>query len=112
MGTTINLQIGFDSNFKPENKVRPALPEIEYHGLIYTGASNSCIDSDLADALQLPVIDQQTMAGVQGQFKTNVYLAQLYFPGLGFYAYGRVGGVHLLAGDQSLPCWEGISCSI
>lgn len=65
-----------------------------------TGASESCIDSSLAGALNLPVVERQPVAGVHGADEVNIHLAQILVPDLAYTIYGRFAGVHLRAGGQ------------
>ena len=68
--------------------------------LVDTGASESCIDNELAEELGLPVIDKMDMSGVSGMQKHNVYLASVHIPELEFAQYGRFAGVDLRDGGQ------------
>ena len=94
------VQIGFDPDFRPSGGSRPELPEATYDALVDTGASESCIDSSLAEALKLPVVERQPVAGVHGADEVNLHLAQIYVPDLALFIYGRFAGVHLRAGGQ------------
>ena len=87
-GPTLDVQIGFDPEFRPSELARPNIPEVRFPALVDTGATESCIDSDLARVLQLPVVDRQAIAGVHGASETNVCLAQIHVPDLGFTMYG------------------------
>lgn len=97
-GPTIQVQIGFDSNFT--SGTRPNLPDQQYNALVDTGALESCIDSSIADNLNLPVIDNRPISGVQGISNVNVYLAQIFIPALNYCINGAFSGVHLHAGGQ------------
>ena len=77
-----------------------SLPTQLHHALVDTGAFASCIDSHLAAVLNLPIINQQPMAGVHGAANVNVHLAQIEVPSLGLTIRGRFFGVHLTAGGQ------------
>ena len=99
-GPTIYVQIGFDPSFRQTDSARPGLPEVRLPALVDTGATESCIDSVLATELGLPVVDQWVIAGVQGENKVNVHLAQIYVPELDFTVSGRFPGVHLSDGGQ------------
>lgn len=68
--------------------------------LVDTGASESCIDNQLAEDLGLPVIDEMDMSGVGGTKKHKVYLASVNIPELEFGQYGRFAGVDLRDGGQ------------
>jgi predicted aspartyl protease len=97
-GPTLDVQIEFDPEFRPSELARPNIPEVRLPALVDTGATESCIDSDLARVLQLPIVDRQAIAGVHGASETNVCLAQIHVPDLGFTMYGRFAVVHLAAG--------------
>ncbi len=99
-GPTIYVQIGFDPSYRPQPLSLPNLPSQSLPALIDTGAYMSCIDSQLAAALQLPVIDRQIVSGVHGAQEVNVHLGQIYIPSLGHTVYGEFHGVHLQAGGQ------------
>ena len=75
-------------------------PRETVHALIDTGASESCIDEDLAQTLQLPVVDKIKISGVGGAEDHNVYLARVDIIHLGTYQYGRFAGVKLAEGGQ------------
>ena len=97
-GPTLAVRIGFDPDFS--SGTQPNLPTTEFHALVDTGASESCIDSAVAQSLGLPVVDRRKVAGVHGSDEVNVHLAQIYVPRLGFTSYGQFAGVHLHAGGQ------------
>jgi predicted aspartyl protease len=78
---------------------RTAPPQL-VEALIDTGALESCIDEDLARALQLPLIDQGEASGVGGKEKFNVYLGHIRIVALNFYQYGRFLGVKLQQGQR------------
>jgi hypothetical protein len=68
--------------------------------LIDTGASASCIDEQLAQQLQLPLVNQFQVSGVGGAVMLNMYLGQIAIPGLVTVQHGLFAGVHLAAGGQ------------
>ena len=68
--------------------------------LIDTGATDCCIDSELAMQLQLPIIDQRTYSGISGPMNVNMHLAQIHTPNLSFTFYGSFAGVNLSGGGQ------------
>lgn len=102
MGPTLLVDIGFDKEW--ENNSEPAIvptPRIKsVEALVDTGANDSCIDDLLAVQLNLPVIDEQEIAGVGGQLKVKIYLAQIHIPALKETIYGTFAGVRLAAGGQ------------
>ena len=95
-GPTAYVDIGFDPAGlgSPDRLVR-SLP-----ALIDTGATESCIDSQLAAELSLPVVEQGEVAGVHGIEEVNFHLAQIHVPQLPFTIFGRFAGVHLRSGGQ------------
>jgi hypothetical protein len=68
-GPTLLVDIGFDKIWKDDSETTIVpLPRIKsVEALVDTGASDSCIDDLLAVQLNLPVIDEQIIAGVGGQ---------------------------------------------
>lgn len=68
--------------------------------LIDTGAEESCIDTQLATQLNLPIIDQMYLSGAGGQKLHPVFLARVTIPDLGMTQHGRFAGVELAAGKQ------------
>ena len=79
----------------------PELPPDDYHALVDTGAQESCIDSSVAIAMNLPVIDRRQVAGAHGSGEVNIHLAQIYVPALNVAIFGAFAGVHLHAGGQA-----------
>ena len=82
LGPRIRVQIGFEPYYSRELGRLPDLPEYLLPALIDTGASNTCIDVTLAKALDLPVVDRQTLVGVHGPQETDFYRAQVHVPDL------------------------------
>jgi predicted aspartyl protease len=70
------------------------------NALIDTGALESCIDSDLAMRLNLPIVDRRRISGVHGAREVNVHLAHIHIPALFFTIYGPFCSVDLAAGGQ------------
>ena len=68
--------------------------------LVDTGATLSCIDTELAQALQLPAVDTMEIGGVGGHRVHDVYAASVSIPSLELNQHGRFAGVELAAGDQ------------
>lgn len=99
-GPTLNVKIGFDPLFTEHSIGAPSLPDGIVHALVDTGATESCIDSVLADYLQLPIVDKRSIGGVGGVHEVNIHLAQIYVPTLNFSIVGLFAGVHLRAGGQ------------
>ena len=99
-GPTLYIEIGFDPVYQPEGTQRPNVPKNRFPALVDTGASASCIDSELANALKLPIVDQQDVAGAHGKGEVNMHLAQIHVPDVNFTVYGEFAGLHLRAGGQ------------
>jgi hypothetical protein len=95
------VNIGFDPAYDPAVPANaPVLPPDSLWALVDTGALESCIDSDLAMRLNLPVIDRRQLSGAHGAKEVNVHLAQVRVPALNFLLYGPFCAVDLAAGGQ------------
>ncbi|QAY96728.1 hypothetical protein CWB41_14125 [Methylovirgula ligni] len=112
-GPTIMVEVGFEPGlFQPDPsqvaeaaRVLAAAPDTHptfklVEALVDTGAGDSCIDEDLAQELNLPLIDQAKCSGVGGEHTLNVYLGHIRIPTLGQLRYGRFTGAKLKAGGQ------------
>lgn len=99
-GPTLVVEIGLDANYRAASGIEPSLQSGPLPALVDTGAGESCIDSELAAVLNLPIVNRREIAGVGGITEVNVHLAQIYVPGLACTINGRFDGVHLLAGGQ------------
>lgn len=100
-GPTIDVKIGYDPGFDEFTDPEPILPPDLHPALLDTGASGNSIDVELAAHLRLPVADYDVeISGSVGRHLTNIYLAQLYIPGLNRIIRGRFTGVNLAAGGQ------------
>ena len=97
-GPTIGVDIGFDRAFDPKSAAIPKAGITNVLALVDTGATESCIDIDLATKLQLPVTDRRQLAGAGGLHTADVYLAQIHVPALSFTVYGSFMGVNLAVG--------------
>jgi len=106
-GPTILVDIGFDPAIFgtllppiPGATGTPlSIPSVQVPALIDTGAAESCIDEQLAQQLQLPLIDTTTRSGISGSVTLNMYLAHITIPAL-VTEFGQFTGVHLQAGGQ------------
>jgi hypothetical protein len=100
-GPFLIVRIGFDPQYDvaQPNKL-PNIPTTDINALIDTGATDCCIDSALALALQLPIIDQRVCAGISGAKIVNMHIAQIFVPSLQFTFVGAFAGVDLAAGGQ------------
>ena len=99
-GPTIAVRIGLDPNYVLGSDVPLDLPEREDRALVDTGAAVSCMDSNLAAALHLPVVDRQVHSAAGGRFEVNIHAAQIPLPELDWALDGRFAGVHLELGGQ------------
>jgi predicted aspartyl protease len=108
-GPTTAVEIGFNQDLFHSDAaiVQQAIasahaqpPSRLVEALIDTGATDSCIDEELAKELQLPLIDHWDGSGIGGTEKFNVYLGHIRIAALGFIQYGRFMGVKLRAGKQ------------
>ena len=99
-GPMLVVEIGFDADYRSSSGLMPELQSGYVPALVDTGATESCIDSELAENLNLPIVNQEELAGVGGITNVNVHLAQIYVPELDRTIYGRFDGVHLAAGGQ------------
>lgn len=99
-GPTLMVDVGFDHTFKSTEKRVPAAGIKGVSALVDTGATESCIDSQLATHLGLPIVDRRKISGSQGAHEVNIHLAQVHVPSLNTTLYGLFAGVHLAAGGQ------------
>ncbi len=100
VGPTLQVQIGYDSTFRDGVRRPPYIPAVLHPALVDTGSALSCIDSNLANALNLPNAGHQNLAGVGGVYRADMYLAQICIPKLGWVVTGQFAGVYLSAGGQ------------
>lgn len=100
IGPTLPVYVGFDDQFGEGRVKQPNLPPERLAALVDTGASNSCIDAELAARLRLPIVNQETIGGVGGAMAANVYWAQIHIPELNTSITGPFAGVYLSAGRQ------------
>lgn len=96
-GPTTDVTVGWLTQNESENAPDFAPAK----ALIDTGATESCIDDNLALMLQLPIVDVITLSGIGGAEEHNVYAAEIRIPRLKFRQFGRFAGIHLSAGGQA-----------
>ena len=99
-GPTLEVQIGYDSMYRLDADREPYIPADRHPALVDTGSALSCIDSVLATRVNLPTVGSQTIAGVGGVYRADMYLAQICIPELEWVIHGQFAGVHLAAGGQ------------
>lgn len=102
-GPTLLVQIGYDPDFEDSDAERPNISDDLLPALVDTGATESCIDADFAQALGLLSFgrrDSAEVVGIGGPTPVDHYLAQIYMPELNRTIYGLMAGVQLRAGNQ------------
>ncbi len=99
-GPFLSVQISRNSDFAMGVLIRPDLSQELLPALVDTGADTTCIDSDLASSLGLPVVNQETVSGVLGSGVANFHLARIYVPELDVAFSGAFVGAHLSAGGR------------
>ena len=99
-GPTLLVEIGFDPDFENSDAERPNISDDLLPALVDTGATENCIDANLADTLGLLRFDRDDIAGIGGITKVDYYLAHIYVPSLNITIYGEFAGVQLQAGRQ------------
>jgi predicted aspartyl protease len=95
-GPSILVDIGFDPTWRA-GKI-PVPKDRDLVALVDTGAQECFIDCDLANHLQLPLVDRREVAGTLGKHEVDVYLAQIHIPSLDFTQYGKFAGAYLNRG--------------
>lgn len=79
---------------------RPPTEGHTTHALVDTGATQSCIDVQVAESLALPVVDFVMIAGAAGASRHPLYAARVAIPALEIFEFGAFAGVDLGAGEQ------------
>ena len=99
-GPTIDVQIGFDPDYRPRPGRRARLSPELLPALVDTGAQETALDAELAHSLKLPIVERRQIAGAGGLFETTVYLAQIYIPELDFTINGPFDSANLADSGQ------------
>lgn len=99
-GPTLSVLIGLDADFAASVPTRADAARRLSPALVDTGSDTTCIDSDLAHALNLPVANQEIVSGIHGRGIVNFHLARIYVPELDVVFSGAFIGAHLEAGGQ------------
>lgn len=92
-GPTIPIRVG--PAVVPGKPVGAEAHDKIVYALIDTGATNSCIDNDLAAELKLRIIDCAEVGGVAGRGLHDVFMGKLIVDALGTAFNGRLIGVKL-----------------
>ena len=87
-GPTVHVDIGIDRQFLIEERP-PDLAARRLPALVDTGATESCIDAELAIELNLPAIDRKRVVGVHGVAEVIYRVAQIHIPELPFTIVGN-----------------------
>ncbi len=74
----------------------------EVRALLDTGASNTCIDDELAHALELPIVGKRTIGGALSHSEVNVYEATVRIMGLDVERKMQMPGIHQPGRDKAL----------
>jgi predicted aspartyl protease len=99
-GPTLLVHIGFDPKYNVATGRPPEFATDVSHALVDTGATESCIDSKVATALALPMVDRRPISGIGGAKLADICLAQIFVPSLAITIYGPFAVVELAAGGQ------------
>ena len=97
-GPTIEVRVGFDPLYKPGSKPQFRRSSQLQPALIDTGAHESCIDTTLAEKLNLPFVGTTTFGGISGKSEHKCHLAQILIPALKVAIYGKFAAVNLKDG--------------
>jgi predicted aspartyl protease len=100
-GPSLQVKVGFDPTYDAKDLTKPPVPGVTgIFALVDTGATECCIDGQLAGRLGLPIVDRRRLAGAGGVSEVDVHLAQVHVPTLGFTMYGLFASVHLSQGGS------------
>ena len=86
-GPTILVDIGFDPAFQPGNDAVPVAAITNMSALIDTGASQTFIDTGVATALGLPIVDKETACMTKAPPLKKGGAFSLFKPGVARVAY-------------------------
>jgi hypothetical protein len=91
-GPTIEVAIGLDPTWTDDQPRQPKADRTNLTALIDTGALESCIDSALATALGLPIVNRRTLEGV-ASIEVDVYRAQVHVGQLRYTIHGAFAAI-------------------
>ena len=86
-GPTILVDIGFDPAFQPGNEAVPVAAITNMPALVDTGASETYIDTAVATALGLPIVDKETACMTKAPPLKKGGAFSLFKPGVARVAY-------------------------
>ena len=90
------MSVGLDPTWTKDQPRQPKSDRPNIPALIDTGAGETCIDSALAIALGLPVVDRREVCGV-GKMVVDVFMGQIYVQPLRYTITGKFAGLPLIA---------------
>ena len=94
LGPILDVRIGFDPNYRLGASL--ILPTQQLYALVDTGASISSIDSNIASAQNLTVVNSVRQSGIGGEVECDVCLAQIEIPSLQVVLNGRFATLPLV----------------
>jgi hypothetical protein len=106
LGPTIRVEVGYDVDGiyaapaagSPSERADATIQIAD--ALIDTGSAVNCIDEDLAQQLELPLVDRVVGAGASGAATFNLYLCSVRIAELGYVKYEQFMGVYLKDAGQ------------
>ena len=100
-GPTLLVNIGLDPEYKYAESGSTVDSDImQVSALVDTGATFSAIDDDLAQSLDLPLVDRQVFCLLNGKRELNAYLAHIVVPALSLFQHGIFYGLFLAEIDR------------
>ena len=97
-GPVLPVLIG--GNQEPRMQDASSIVAVQRFALVDTGATDSCIDSNLAHALGLRVIDERQVSTPGGLETFDVYYGRIEVPDLNLSKRGPLMGANLSGGGQ------------
>ncbi len=94
-GPVLQVNIGLDPEYKYESGSALNSDIMQVPALVDTGAVFSCIDDDLAQSLDLPLVDRRVFCMLNGKRECNAYLAHIVVPALSLFQHGIFYGLTL-----------------
>ena len=83
-GPTLPVIIGLDDDLVIGASSLTDIAQQLSPALVDTGSDTTCVDSDLAHTLNLPIVNQEVVSmGVHGRGMVNFHLARISIPALG-----------------------------
>jgi predicted aspartyl protease len=96
-GPEITVDVGFDETWRSTStNSRPTPGASALKALVDTGAQETYIDSDLAEQLRLPHVDQRPARSAGGWVDVDYFRAQIYIPSLRLTLLGPFAALPLI----------------